>query len=330
MDDLQQFDQIASRYDELRRTLGQVIVGQEDIIQTLLAAMFCQGHCLIVGVPGLAKTLLVRTLADAMDLTFRRIQFTPDMMPSDILGTELLQEDPATGRRELRFIHGPVFAQMILADEINRTPPKTQAALLEAMAERQVTVAGQTMHLEEPFIVVATQNPIEQEGTYPLPEAQLDRFMFSLWMDYPSRQEEVAIVAQMHRIAAHQVSQVFSCEDLLTIHRLIRQMPVSDHVVGYAVDLARHTRPDDAAGWPMAKKYIAWGAGPRAGQYLIQGACALAAMEGKPSPGIEHVRRVAPAVLRHRVVVNYAATGDDIPASKIIEELLAFVKPSPA
>jgi MoxR-like ATPase len=326
MDDLKQFDQIASRAAELKQALGEVIVGQEDIVQTLLVAMFCQGHSLVVGVPGLAKTLLVRTLAEAMDLTFRRIQFTPDLMPSDILGTELLQEDPATGRRELRFIHGPIFAQMILADEINRTPPKTQAALLEAMAERQVTVAGQTLHLEEPFVVVATQNPIEQEGTYPLPEAQLDRFMFSLWMDYPSRQEEIRIVSQMHRIASHRIGHVFTCEELLTISRLIKQMPVSEHVVSYAVDLVRHTRPDDVSAWPAARKYIAWGAGPRAGQCLIQGACALAAMEGQPTPGCDHVKRVAQAVLRHRVVVNYAATGENITARHIVNDLLATVK----
>lgn len=325
-DMLAKFDAIKQRCDVLRQTLSQVIVGQSSIIEPLLVATLCQGHSLIVGVPGLAKTLLVRTLADAMDLSFRRIQFTPDMMPTDILGTELIQEDPSTGRRDLRFMPGPIFAQLILADEINRTPPKTQAALLEAMAERQVTAAGRTMPLEQPFVVVATQNPIEQEGTYPLPEAQLDRFMFSLWMDYPTRKEELDIVAQRQRIATHKVDQVFSCAELLEAGQLIAQMPVSEHVVNYAVDLARYTRPADESKWSTARKYIAWGAGPRAGQYLVLGAQALAAMQGQPTPSCEHIKQIAPSVLRHRIVVNYAATGDNVTAKDIVDDLLKTVK----
>jgi MoxR-like ATPase len=324
--ELAKFDLIQKRCDTLRETLGQVIVGQESMIEPLLAAVLCQGHTLIVGVPGLAKTLLVRTLASAMDLSFRRIQFTPDMMPTDILGTELIQEDPATGRRELRFFPGPIFAQLILADEINRTPPRTQAALLEAMAERQVTTAGRTLPLDQPFVVVATQNPIEQEGTYPLPEAQLDRFMFSLWMDYPDRKQEVAIVARSWQIAHQHVQQVFTRDELVETGRLIRQMPVSEHVIQYAVDLARATRPSESPAWAPAKKYIAWGAGPRAGQCLVLGAQALAAIQGKPTPSCDHVRAIASAVLRHRIVVNYAATGDHVSAADLVEELLADIK----
>jgi len=320
--DLTAYDAIAQRCRTLRDQLNRVIVGQADILDELLAALFCQGHVLIVGVPGLAKTLMVRTLARALDLEFHRIQFTPDMMPSDILGTELIQEDPDTGDRHLKFVPGPVFAQLILADEINRTPPKTQSALLEAMAEKQVTVAGRTMPLQQPFIVVATQNPIEQEGTYPLPEAQLDRFMFSLWIDYPTRDEEVQIVAQTPRIMAEQVERAFDRDTLLQCCNVIWQVPVSDHVVQYAVDLARATRPAEPHAPAITRKYVEWGAGPRAGQYLIHGAKALAAIDGEPTPHCNHVRRIAMAVLRHRVIPNYAATGDNLTAADLIEKLL--------
>jgi MoxR-like ATPase len=319
------FDQIAERCRKLREELHRVIVGQDQTIEHLLAALFCQGHVLIVGVPGLAKTLLVRTLAQALDLQFKRIQFTPDMMPSDILGTELIQEDPRTGERSLRFMPGPIFAQLLLADEINRTPPKTQAALLEGMAERQVTVAGKTLPLDEPFVVVATQNPIEQEGTYPLPEAQLDRFMFSLWMDYPAQDEEVRIVAETPRIMSERVSPVFDRQTLIASVAAINQMPVSAHVVQYAVALARATRPNDSQGLDVSKRYVAWGAGPRAGQNLILGAKALAAIEGAPTPGCDHVRKLAAAVLRHRVVVNYAATGEGIDSAAVIAEVVKKV-----
>jgi MoxR-like ATPase len=327
--DLALFDDIRTRCDELRTQLERIIVGQKPIIELLMTALLCQGHVLIVGVPGLAKTLLVRTLARAVDLNFRRIQFTPDMMPSDILGTELIQEDTTTGQRMLKFLPGPIFAQLILADEINRTPPKTQAALLEAMAEGQVTVAGRTTPLEKPFVVVATQNPIEQEGTYPLPEAQLDRFQFSLWMDYPSRDEEVRVVAETPRIHSEHVEQVLDHARLMRCCELVWKMPVSAHVVEYAVSLARATRPGDPQATSPVQNYVSWGAGPRAGQYLIHGAKALAAIEGEPTPGCEHVRRVAMAVLRHRVLINYAASGENISAADIITSVLESV-PEPS
>ena len=319
------FDRIARSAAALREQLGHVIVGQSEGVELLMVSLLCRGHTLIVGVPGLAKTMLVRTLARAVGLRFRRIQFTPDMMPSDILGTELIQEDPETGQRSLKFAPGPVFAQLILADEVNRTPPKTQAALLEAMAERQVTVAGRTMPLEEPFVVVATQNPIEQEGTYPLPEAQLDRFMFSLWMDYPGKAEEVEIVAGTPRIHAATVEPVLDGPSLLEAAEVIWQMPVSDHVVNYAVDLARATRPGEADAPAVTRQYVEWGAGPRAGQYLVHGAKALAAMRGDPAPACKHVRDLAMHVLRHRVVVNYAATGDGLSSRDVVEKILAEV-----
>ena len=328
-DDLEQFDLIRQECQNLRGQLERVIVGQEAIVDLLLVALFCQGHVLVVGVPGLAKTLLVRTLAAALDLQFHRIQFTPDMMPSDILGTELIQKDMTTGQRSLKFIPGPVFAQLILADEINRTPPKTQAALLEAMAERQVTVAGQSRPLERPFVVVATQNPIEQEGTYPLPEAQLDRFMFGLWMDYPDREQELRIVAETPRIHGEKIERVFDRESLLRGIDLIWRMPVSEHVVNYAVSLARATRPQDRHAPKSVQKFVSWGAGPRAGQYLVHAAKALAAIGGEPTPGADHVRQVASAVLRHRVLVNYAATGEGIDAAEVINRVLRAV-PEPS
>jgi MoxR-like ATPase len=324
--DLAAFDQIRDRVDQLRQQIRRVIVGQDEVVEPLLLALMVQGHVLIVGVPGLAKTMLVRTLASALHLDFRRIQFTPDMMPSDILGTELIQEDPASGQRTLRFMPGPIFSQLILADEVNRTPPKTQAALLEAMAERQVTVGGQTMKLAEPFIVVATQNPIEQEGTYPLPEAQLDRFMFSLWMDYPQRDEEVRIVAETPRIHSEMIEPVFERQQVLDTGRLISQMPLSQHVAQYAVDLARATRPRDEQALEVTRKYVAWGAGPRAGQHLVLGAKAMAAIAGQPTPHCDHVRKVATAVLRHRIVVNYQATGEGITSADIIKDLLQKVE----
>jgi len=324
--DVAAFDQIASQLEALRGQLPRVIVGQEQIVTSLLTGILCRGHVLIVGVPGLAKTLLVRSLARALDLSFHRIQFTPDMMPSDILGTELIQEDAETGQRRLRFVKGPVFAQLILADEINRTPPKTQAALLEAMAEHQVTVAGQTMALAEPFIVVATQNPIEQEGTYPLPEAQLDRFMFSLWMDYPDKEQEKRIVSETPRIHGESIEPVLDAESLLRCADLIWRMPVSAHVVDYAVSLARATRPSEAEAPELARQYVAWGAGPRAGQALIHGAKALAAMAGQPTPSCDHVRQAAMPVLRHRVLLNYAATGEGLTPAAVVERIIGQVK----
>ena len=319
---IERFDAIREQIAALREQLARVIIGQHDVIEPMLAALLCQGHVLIVGVPGLAKTLLVRSLADALDLSFRRIQFTPDMMPGDILGTELIQEDPQTGSRSLRFLAGPVFAQLILADEINRTPPRTQAALLEAMAERQVTVNGVTRELEPPFVVVATQNPIEQEGTYLLPEAQLDRFMLSLWMDYPSRGEEVQVVSQTPRIMSEKITPVMSAAELVDAASLVLSMPVSDHVVQYAVDIARASRPKDEAAAEVATDYVAWGAGPRAAQAMVHGAKALAAMAGKPTPSSADIRAIAPHVLRHRIVLNYTATGEGIRSDDVVAALV--------
>jgi len=326
---LADFDAIGEKLDALRSSLGSVIVGQHDTVELLLTALLCRGHVLIIGVPGLAKTLLVRTLARAVGLDFNRIQFTPDMMPSDILGTELIQEDER-GERHLRFVKGPVFAQLILADEINRTPPKTQAALLEAMAEHQVTAAGKTMKLDEPFIVVATQNPIEQEGTYPLPEAQLDRFMFALEVGYPTLEEEKQIVAETPRIsaAAETVAQVVSREELLKFADAVWRMPVSAHVVDYAVRLSRATRPGDSDAPEAVKKYVGWGAGPRAGQALLHGAKAVAAMAGEPTPSCDHVAKVAGPVMRHRVLTNYAAAGDGISPGDVVRAILQAVRPA--
>ena len=325
-EELADFDRIGQRMAALRAQLQRVVVGQEATVEALLVALLCRGHVLVVGVPGLAKTMLVRTLARATGLAFRRIQFTPDMMPSDVLGTELIQEDPHTGQRSLRFARGPVFTQLLLADEINRTPPRTQSALLEAMAEGQVTVAGRTQHLDEPFIVVATQNPIEQEGTYPLPEAQLDRFLFSLWMDYPDRAEERRIVAETPRIHAEAIEPALTREELLRYADLVWRMPVSPHVVDYAVAVARATRPTDPDAAPMAKQMVEWGAGPRAGQAMVHAAKALAAMEGLPAPGADHVRRVAMAALRHRIVMNYAAAADGIDSVAAVRDVLDHVR----
>ena len=327
--ELADFDAIAGKLDALRSALGDVIVGQHDAIDLLLTALLCRGHVLVVGVPGLAKTLLVRTLAKAVGLEFSRIQFTPDMMPSDILGTELIQQDKK-GNRSLEFVKGPVFAQLILADEINRTPPKTQAALLEAMAEHQVTAAGKSMKLEEPFVVVATQNPIEQEGTYQLPEAQLDRFMLALEIGYPSLEEEKTIVADTPRItsAANEVEQVITREELLKFADAVWRMPVSEHVVDYAVRLARATRPEDSEAPDTVKQYVGWGAGPRAGQALLHGAKAVAAMAGEPTPSNEHVAHVAPSVLRHRVLTNYAAAGEGISPGDVVQAVIDAVKPA--
>ncbi len=322
--DLAVIDALPARYAALNDQLRKTIVGQHDVVEQLLIAFFCQGHALIVGVPGLAKTLMVRSLASALHLDFKRIQFTPDMMPSDIIGAELLQTDPATGERAMRFSKGPVFSNIILADEINRTPPKTQAALLEAMAERQVSVAGVTHELPPPFIVVATQNPIEQEGTYPLPEAQLDRFMVGLRIDYPRPAEERRIVAEAETIAgaASTIEPLFDAAELNTIRTLIGRIPISDHVVEYAVNLVRATRPDDELCPESVRRYVSWGAGPRAGQVIALGARCLAALEGEPAPARHHVQRMAPAALRHRLVLNYAASAEGVDSEEIVSRIL--------
>lgn len=308
-------------WDEIHK----VIVGQDRIVTQLLTVLFARGHGLIIGVPGLAKTLLVKTLAGTLGWEFRRIQFTPDLMPSDITGTEILQTDAHTGERRLRFVKGPLFANLILADEINRTPPKTQAALLEAMQEYTVTAAGETFHLERPFFVVATQNPIEHEGTYPLPEAQLDRFMFSIRIDYPSRDEELRIAEETTSRETPTVAPIFTREEVMEFQDLVRRVPVSRHVLEYAVDLARATRPHPN-GDPYVREYVEWGAGPRASQYLVLGAKALALLRGKPAPSCEEVRAVAGPVLQHRVIPNYNATGEGIDAAKIVQRLTETVK----
>ena len=307
---------LVEKYEALRNEIGKVIVGQHDIIHNTILSIFCQGHVLLVGVPGLAKTLLVNTIGKALGLSFSRIQFTPDLMPSDIVGTEILDES-----RQFKFIKGPVFANIVLADEINRTPPKTQAALLEAMQERRVTVSGKTYKLDEPFFVLATQNPIEQEGTYPLPEAQLDRFMFNLMLDYPSYEEEIDIVKNTTVGREAEVNAVLSPEEILYFQQLVRRVPVPDNVYEYAVNLVAKTRPNTAKAHDWANRYLSWGAGPRASQYLIIGAKANALLTGKYSPDIEDVQRVAVPILRHRIIRNYTAEAEGITIEAIIDQL---------
>lgn len=306
----------------LRREIGKVIVGQEKVVDELLISLLARGHCLLVGVPGLAKTLLISTLAKALDLKFSRIQFTPDLMPSDITGTEIAEEDRTTSRRTFKFIMGPIFANIVLADEVNRTPPKTQAALLQAMQEHEVSAAGTTYTLDEPFFVLATQNPIEQEGTYPLPEAQLDRFMFNLWVDYPSISEENEIVRTTTSRYFQSVEKVLSGKQIVELQDLVRRIPVADNVIEYAVHLVRRTRPktDDAP--KFIKDYVAWGCGPRASQYLILGAKTRAALEGRPTPDIEDVRQITLPVLRHRLVTNFNAEADGVTSPEIVSRLL--------
>ena len=306
-----------AKYRELNQEIGKVIVGQEDTIKNVLIAIFSKGHCLLVGVPGLAKTLLVNTISDALGLSFSRIQFTPDLMPGDIIGNEILDE-----QRNFKFIKGPVFANIVLADEINRTPPKTQAALLEAMQERQVTAAGKKYPLDNPFFVLATQNPIEQEGTYPLPEAQLDRFMFYVWLDYPKFQEELQVVKLTTANIKVQLKKILSAEEIVFFQDLIRKISVADNVVEYAVKLVNKTRLNSEFSSEEAKKYLLWGAGPRASQYLIIGAKCHAAINGKFSPDIEDVKAIAVPILRHRLVLNYKAEAEGISVEDIIKRIL--------
>jgi len=313
------------KYQELLAEVHRVIIGQEKIIEELLTVLFARGHALIIGVPGFAKTLLVRTLAGCLGWQFKRIQFTPDLMPSDITGTEILQTDPQTGERIMRFVKGPLFANLVLADEINRTPPKTQAALLEAMQESTVTAAGRTWPIEPPFFVVATQNPIEHEGTYPLPEAQLDRFMYSIHVGYPEREDEIRIVDETTTADTPLVKSVFTKEEVVTFQNLVRRVPVSRHVLEYAIDLSRASRPMDPAD-PYVKQYVEWGAGPRASQCLILGARTLALLRGLPTPSCQEVRDVALPVLQHRIIPNYNASGEGIDAARIVERLLKQVK----
>ena len=320
MSDTDTINSLVDKYQQLRNEIGKVIIGQDGAVESLLLSVFTGGHCLLVGVPGLAKTLMVNTLSKALGLKFSRIQFTPDLMPSDITGTEILDEN-----RKFRFVKGPIFANILLADEINRTPPKTQSALLEAMQEKSVTVSGHSYALDAPFFVLATQNPIEQEGTYPLPEAQLDRFMLYIKMDYPSFYEEMEIVKSTTVDAEHDVQVVLSADEILNYQSVIRRIPVPDNVVSYAVGLVSSTRPD-GEGNDLAHKYLSWGAGPRASQYLIMGAKTRAALSGKYSPDREDVDAVATEVLRHRVVRNYYAEAEGISTDSVIDELKKNIK----
>ncbi len=316
--DLDLLDALKTAREALAAQISRRIVGQTGVVDDLVAAILAGGHALLVGVPGLAKTLLVRTVADALDLSFSRVQFTPDLMPSDITGTELLEEDPATGRRVFRYVRGPIFANAVLADEINRAPPKTQAALLQAMQEHAVTAAGKTHALPEPFFVLATQNPIEQEGTYPLPEAQLDRFMLELRIGYPSAAEEERIVTTTTGDDSPTVTPVLTAARLGEMQHLVRRLPAPPTVVRYAVRLARRTRPDDAESSADVKKFVSWGAGPRASQFLILGAKAKAAMDGRSVPDIDDVRSVALAVIRHRIVLNFQGEAEGVTVEQLI------------
>lgn len=317
MSDKAAIDQLVVHYKELKNEIHKVIVGQDDVVDQVLISIFSKGHCLLVGVPGLAKTLLVNTISDCLGLSFNRIQFTPDLMPSDIVGSEILNE-----KREFQFLKGPLFSNIVLADEINRTPPKTQSALLEAMQERSVTAAGKNYPLPAPFFVLATQNPIEQEGTYPLPEAQLDRFMFNVWVDYPSFLEEMAIVKATTSNQTFDLKRIIDGDQIMQYQDLIRRIPVADNVLEYAVRLVGKTRVNDESAPKITKDYITWGAGPRASQYLIVGAKCHAALNGKYSPDIEDVKAVAKPILRHRLVRNYRAEAEGYSMDRIIEELL--------
>jgi len=313
--------EISTAIKTIRTELKKVIIGQDDIIEQLLVSLFAKGHCLLIGVPGLAKTLLIRTLAQTMDLKFNRIQFTPDLMPGDISGTEVIEDNISTGQKIFRFVPGPIFANVVLADEINRTPPKTQSALLQAMEEYEVTAAGNTYNLEKPFFVLATQNPIEQEGTYPLPEAQLDRFMFNIWLDYPSKEEEVQIVRMTTTDYNPKCEKILSAAQILEFQELVRRVPVADNVLEFAVDLVRSTRPNEGTS-EYVKKYISYGAGPRASQYLIRGAKSRAAIHGRFTPDIDDIKAVAVPVLRHRIVANFNAEAENISTTDIIKTII--------
>ena len=324
--DVQAVADLTGARDQLYAEIGKVIVGQAEIVEQLILGLLSGGHCLLIGVPGLAKTLLIRTLAQSLDLSFGRIQFTPDLMPSDITGTEVLEEDPETSRKSFRFVKGPVFANIILADEINRTPPKTQAALLEAMQEHAVTAGGQTMRLSEPFFVLATQNPIEQEGTYPLPEAQLDRFIFELRIDYPEVSEEEAIVRATTSGSAAAVQQVLSGDQIVELQQLVRRVPIADHLIEYAVRLVRSSRPGDDLAPDYVRDMVNWGAGPRASQFLVLAGKARAVLHGRHSVATEDIRAVALPTLRHRIVINFHAEAESVTASALVERLLDDVE----
>ncbi|HUY37125.1 MAG TPA: MoxR family ATPase [Pirellulales bacterium] len=327
-DDVQAVQRLNDAYRRICGELSKVIVGQQSVIEELLVAMFACGHCLLVGVPGLAKTLMIRTLADTLSLKFSRIQFTPDLMPSDITGTEVIQEDKLSGTREFRFLEGPIFANVLLADEINRTPPKTQAALLEAMQEHQVTVGGKRHKLAEPFFVLATQNPIEQEGTYPLPEAQLDRFMFNIHVDYPDEDEELEIIKRTTSEMVHQLTATLTAEEILALQRIVRKVPVADHVSRYALKFTRLTRREKGEVPEFVSNYVSWGAGPRASQFLVLGAKARAVLHGRYYANCEDVRAVAHPVLRHRIMTNFNAEAEGVKPDDIIRHLIEIIPPA--
>jgi MoxR-like ATPase len=324
-DDVQAVRKLNEAFERITSELSKVIVGQHHVIEELLVAMFARGHCLLVGVPGLAKTLMIRSLADSLTLRFSRIQFTPDLMPSDITGTEVIQEDKATGTRAFKFLQGPIFANVILADEINRTPPKTQAALLEAMQEHQVTVGGNRHRLAEPFFVLATQNPIEQEGTYPLPEAQLDRFMFNIFVDYPSEDEEFQIVKRTTTDVETKLLPSLSADEIIALQQIVRRVPVADHVTRYALKFTRLTRRDNADAPDFIHDYVSWGAGPRASQYLVLGAKARAVLHGRFYASCEDIRAVAPPVLRHRIMTNFNAEAEGVKPDDIVARLAELI-----
>jgi MoxR-like ATPase len=326
-DDLKAVEQLSLARSAVLTQIEKRVVGQREVVDMLLISMFSRGHCLFVGVPGLAKTLLISTLAEVLNLSFNRIQFTPDLMPSDITGTDILEEDKATGHREMRFLKGPLFANIVLADEVNRTPPKTQAALLQAMQESRITASGRTWPLAPPFLVFATQNPIEQEGTYPLPEAQLDRFMFLVDVGYPTAEEEIQIVKQTTSGAQAALEKVLSPELILSLQDLVRRVPVPDHVVKYAVELARATRPKEPGAFDFVQKNISWGAGPRASQYLVVGAKARAVLAGRFVASVDDVKAIAKPVLRHRVLPNFTAESEGLTSVKLVQMILDRVKP---
>ncbi len=326
-EDMEAVRKLNLAYSSLKTELGKIVVGQESVIDDLLTCIFAKGHCILIGVPGLAKTLLIRTLASTLNLKFSRIQFTPDLMPADITGTEVIQENKNTGERTFKFLEGPIFANVILADEINRTPPKTQAALLEAMQEFQVTAGGKKHSLQEPFFVLATQNPIEQEGTYPLPEAQLDRFMFNILVEYPSESEELEIMKLTTATIANKVTEILSGEEILRLQQLVRSVPVADEVMRYAMRLSRASRPNTEEAPDFIKETVSWGAGPRATQYLILGGKARALLRGNFYVSTEDIKAVAHPVLRHRIITNFSAEAEGITSDKIIDRMLEEIEP---
>jgi MoxR-like ATPase len=319
--DIKLVENLSSKIKSVKSEISKRIVGQHEIIDQLLISLFARGHCLLVGVPGLAKTLLIKTVSEVMDLEFSRIQFTPDLMPSDITGTEIIEEDSVSKKRDFKFISGPIFANIILADEINRTPPKTQAALLEAMQEHKVTAAGVTYQLPEPFFVLATQNPIEQEGTYPLPEAQLDRFMFNLWLDYPSFDDEMQIVTTTTSLYDAKIEKVLNADEIIEFQQLVRKVPVADNVINFAVEVVNKTRPTNGNSPQFVKDWITWGAGPRASQYLILAAKTRAIIDGRFTPNIDDVKVALLPVLRHRIITNFSAEAEGITSVEIINRL---------